>query len=171
LKVLVTGDRNWADVNLVSEFLTGMYEEYSCGYLTIHMEPFILYEGGCTTKGSGFEYNGHYGADACAEWWALNCPLHGPLVTMEQFESLDWPLVGKAPDDCPVIHVQMEADWSRYGRGAGPIRNDGMLKLLDSPIDNRVLGFHNDIQNSKGTKHCLDGAKKLGLKTALISRY
>jgi hypothetical protein len=51
------------------------------------------------------------------------------------------------------------ADWKKYGRGAGPIRNGLML---DEEPD-FVIAFHNDLENSKGTKHCVTEARKRGL--------
>lgn len=43
------------------------------------------------------------------------------------------------------------ADWARYGKGAGPIRNEEMAV---SGLD-LSLGFHNDIATSKGSKDML----------------
>jgi hypothetical protein len=41
------------------------------------------------------------------------------------------------------------ADWERYGRAAGPIRND---RMLGTGVE-MVIAFHNDLQESKGTKN------------------
>lgn len=40
------------------------------------------------------------------------------------------------------------ADWKKYGRSAGPIRNERML-VEGKP--NCVVAFHNDFEKSKGT--------------------
>lgn len=52
------------------------------------------------------------------------------------------------------------ADWKRYGKAAGPIRNGQMLDM-----DNvyAVYAFHRDIGSSKGTKNILDQASKKGI--------
>jgi len=46
---------------------------------------------------------------------------------------------------CKVTEVK--ADWKRYGRKAGPIRNREMLKLGPE----LVVAFHDDLTKSKGT--------------------
>ena len=48
------------------------------------------------------------------------------------------------------------ADWKKYGKSAGPIRNREMLKM-DPDI---VLIFHDDPKNSKGTKDCVKALLK-----------
>lgn len=48
------------------------------------------------------------------------------------------------------------ADWKKYGRAAGPIRN---TEMLDSGPD-VVLAFHDDLKSSKGTKNCVEQALK-----------
>ena len=57
----------------------------------------------------------------------------------------------------PCIHV--EANWKFYGKSAGHIRNAWMLDLEP----NIVLAFHPNISESKGTKNCVEKAKKLGI--------
>jgi hypothetical protein len=52
--------------------------------------------------------------------------------------------------------VPYEADWSTYGRAAGPIRNQQMLE--ERP--NLVLSFHDDLLSSKGTKDMVKRALK-----------
>ena len=47
------------------------------------------------------------------------------------------------------------ADWKRYGRAAGPIRNAQMLKEGRPDI---VVAFHADLERSKGTKHMVSVA-------------
>lgn len=56
------------------------------------------------------------------------------------------------------------ADWKKYGKGAGPIRNREMLK--ENP--EIVIAFHQDINNSKGTLDMLNISKKNNIKTLLI---
>jgi hypothetical protein len=47
-----------------------------------------------------------------------------------------------------VISVERyPADWERYGKAAGPIRNTQML----DPRPSLVLAFHEDLESSKGT--------------------
>ena len=56
------------------------------------------------------------------------------------------------------------ADWQRLGRSAGPRRNQTMLQ---SGID-RVVAFHNDLQQSRGTRGVVLGALARGIPTDVI---
>lgn len=56
------------------------------------------------------------------------------------------------------------ADWVRYGRGAGPKRNQVML---DSGVD-LILAFHSDLANSKGTADMVRRARKAGIPVEVI---
>jgi hypothetical protein len=49
-----------------------------------------------------------------------------------------------------------EAEWDKYGRAAGPIRNQEMLE--ERP--NLVLSFHDDLVHSKGTRDMVKKALK-----------
>ena len=42
------------------------------------------------------------------------------------------------------------ADWQKYGRAAGPVRNKQMLVEGKPDV---VLAFHDDFEHSKGTDH------------------
>lgn len=61
--------------------------------------------------------------------------------------------------------IERKANWKKYGKAAGPMRNSKMLKLKPDIC----FGFHNDIKNSKGTRGMLKKAKKAGIPTFLIS--
>ena len=74
-------------------------------------------------------------------------------------------LAGKAAVECGIRVKAIPADWKRYGRAAGPIRNAAMLK----EIPHLVLAFHDDIKHSKGTKNMIAQAYKAGVPYKLIS--
>lgn len=57
------------------------------------------------------------------------------------------------------------ADWKRYGKGAGPIRNQ---QMLDTGID-LVLAFHNDIENSSGTADMVARATSFGIPVEIYT--
>jgi len=57
--------------------------------------------------------------------------------------------------------IKFPANWRRYGRAAGPIRNRQML-VEGRP--NLVIAFHNDIEHSKGTKNMIEQARKAGIR-------
>jgi hypothetical protein len=65
------------------------------------------------------------------------------------------------------------ADWKKYGRAAGPIRNKEMVmkvikyKQIGKAV--HVFAFHDNLSASKGTKNCIDIASKLGLEVMLYS--
>lgn len=61
--------------------------------------------------------------------------------------------------------VPFKAKWNLYGKAAGPIRN---REMLDENPD-LVIAFHNDIENSKGTKDCIKEAEKRGIEVKLVS--
>ena len=56
--------------------------------------------------------------------------------------------------------ITFKADWEKYGKAAGPIRNRQMIKE-GSP--NLVLAFHSNISNSKGTKDMIFAANQAGI--------
>ena len=61
--------------------------------------------------------------------------------------------------------VPMPARWDLYGNRAGPIRNEEMLlvlmKLQNHGYTVSVLAFHDQIGESKGTKHMVNVALKV----------
>lgn len=52
-----------------------------------------------------------------------------------------------------------DAKWDRYGRAAGPIRNE---KMIDEHPD-LVVAFHDNISKSKGTIDTLRKARRRGI--------
>lgn len=57
------------------------------------------------------------------------------------------------------------ADWTNFGKAAGPIRNQRMLSEGNPDL---VLAFHDNIQSSKGTKHMVDIATKHNVPVLLF---
>lgn len=53
------------------------------------------------------------------------------------------------------------ADWKRYGRAAGPIRNQ---QQLDEGKPHIIVAFHDNIWESKGTKDMLNRGLKDGVR-------
>lgn len=113
MKVLVCGDRNWADRELIREAL-----KLLSGQDTI-------IEGGAR------------GADTMAKGVAEELGLN-----VEVFK----------------------AEWKKYGRAAGPIRN---RQMLDEKPD-RVLAFHDNLEESKGTKDTVTEARRRGIPVSVI---
>lgn len=61
-----------------------------------------------------------------------------------------------------VVH----AEWDKYGKKAGPIRN---IRMLEQYKPHLVLAFHNDLENSKGTKHCVNQARAREIEVEVVS--
>jgi hypothetical protein len=57
------------------------------------------------------------------------------------------------------------AEWSRYGKAAGPRRNQAML---DSAI-HQVLAFHPDLSKSKGTRDMVQRAAQAGVPVHIFT--
>ena len=56
------------------------------------------------------------------------------------------------------------AEWTKYGRAAGPIRNE---QMADSGAD-LVIAFHYDLSSSRGTADMVRQAKKRGIPVEVI---
>jgi hypothetical protein len=61
--------------------------------------------------------------------------------------------------------LRFPADWETHGKAAGPIRNQ---KMLDDGRPDLVLAFHDNIENSKGTKDMVSRARKAGVPVEII---
>jgi hypothetical protein len=64
------------------------------------------------------------------------------------------------------VVISEPADWTRYGRAAGPIRNQRMLDLY--PID-LVLAFHANLAASRGTADMVNRARRRGVPVIVIT--
>lgn len=67
----------------------------------------------------------------------------------------------------------MPADWERYGRSAGPIRNRKMLERLiwyRDEHDHKILvvAFHSNLNASKGTANMVMIAQKAGVEVEVV---
>ena len=58
-----------------------------------------------------------------------------------------------------------KAEWDKYGRSAGPIRNQ---RMLDETHPSLVLVFHSDIEHSKGTKDMVERVRKTAIPIRVI---
>lgn len=61
------------------------------------------------------------------------------------------------------------ANWQAYGNAAGPIRNQEMLdkENIDGDKIHICIAFHDDLEQSKGTKDMLEKASNAGVDTRL----
>lgn len=62
--------------------------------------------------------------------------------------------------------LSFPANWNEHGKRAGPLRNALMLKEGKPDF---VVAFHDNIEESKGTKDMKNKAKKAGLPVVIAS--
>lgn len=61
--------------------------------------------------------------------------------------------------------IPFPADWKKYGKGAGHIRNQ---QMLDEGKPDRVIAFHSNLKESKGTLNMVTAARKVELPVEVI---
>lgn len=69
-----------------------------------------------------------------------------------------------------LAHIEMKPDWEKYGRAAGPKRNDEMTAFVADQCrgnNNKGTALFFWDGESKGTKHCIESAKKRGIPTRI----
>lgn len=70
-------------------------------------------------------------------------------------------IAGRLADEMGFTRVTVKADWEKFGRSAGPIRNRAMLAMEPD----LVLGFCKN--GSRGTMDCIHEASRRGVETRL----
>lgn len=68
---------------------------------------------------------------------------------------------------------QTDAEWDRYHKGAGPIRNQKQLDLMmkelwETGSKGYVMAFHRSFNQSTGTRDMVDRARKAGLEVDIF---
>lgn len=64
-----------------------------------------------------------------------------------------------------TVH-EYPAEWDRYGKRAGILRN---MEMFDNEDPDIVYAYHEDLKSSKGTKHMVSYATKHGCPVFVIS--
>lgn len=64
-----------------------------------------------------------------------------------------------------VSFREFPADWDRFGKAAGPMRNQ---RMLDEGRPDLVVAFHPHLEQSKGTKDMIRRAEGQGIPVRLI---
>jgi hypothetical protein len=65
-----------------------------------------------------------------------------------------------------IVVKPFPADWAKHGKAAGPIRN---RRMLDEEPD-LVVAFHDDLASSKGTKDCVEEARRRQIPTWVVAK-
>jgi SLOG family YspA-like protein len=106
------------------------------------------------------------GADLMARHWAEE---RGFDLLHSGFRSL--------PPEANVVgrkrFIPMQADWARFGKAAGPIRNGEMAVLLswlrdEMGMEVKVVAFHGAIWRSKGTASMIRSAENHQIPVRLV---
>lgn len=89
-----------------------------------------------------------------------NCPYEVTEVVCGLAKGADylghcWALENNIPIKC------FEADWNNLGKRAGHVRNTQMGDYANEHGDGLLVAFWN--QSSRGTKHMIDYATKIGM--------
>jgi len=75
-------------------------------------------------------------------------------------------LAGEVAEEMGFEVHPYPAAWGVFGRAAGPIRN---TQMLDEESPDAVWGFHDWIENSKGTRDMMRQAQRRGVPFVLFS--
>lgn len=70
-------------------------------------------------------------------------------------------LAGEVAEEMDLPVKVFPADWKRYGKAAGVLRNQ---QMLDEGQPDLVLAFHTDLTCSKGTLDMVRRAKAAGIR-------
>lgn len=74
-------------------------------------------------------------------------------------------IAGRLADKHGHLVIPFRGKWGKYGRAAGSIRNTEMLDRGDPDL---VIAFHDDIEESKGTKDMIEQASERGIPYKII---
>ena len=77
-------------------------------------------------------------------------------------------LAGKLAKERGIEVIVFPAEWDKYGKAAGMIRNQQMLKEGKPDL---VLAFSENIEYSKGTKNMRDISEDAGVEVRVISEW
>jgi len=89
------------------------------------------------------------------ETLGISCIIEGEASGADSFGRI-------AAEELGIPVEKYPANWTKYDKGAGPIRNQ---QMLDEGKPVLVLAFHDKLQESKGTKDMVLRSQKAGIKT------
>lgn len=94
--------------------------------------------------------------------------IEGGAMGADRFAS-DWcERYEGEPESWVITHIRFAAEWDRYGRAAGPRRNQ---QMLDEGHPDLVLAFHDNLNTqSRGTKDMVSRARKAGIPVRVIEK-
>lgn len=116
------------------------------------------------------DYGNRFLVDLFVTGLAAYARAHRECITLIQggAPGLDTLARRSAKDYPKQIDVRtFRAKWKRYGKKAGPIRNQ---RMLDEGQPKIVFAFHDNLEESKGTKDMIERAANAGIPVFLIQR-
>lgn len=75
-------------------------------------------------------------------------------------------IAGEEAEKLGIPVTVYRAEWEKYGKAAGPIRN---RRMLNEFRPTQIVAFHPNIEQSKGTKDMVELGKAAGLPVVLHS--
>jgi hypothetical protein len=75
-------------------------------------------------------------------------------------------LAGEVAAELGLTVLACPAEWHKYGRAAGLVRNRAMLA---EHRPQRVIAFHPAIEEARGTKHMVELARQAGVEVRVVS--
>lgn len=103
---------------------------------------------------------------AIREWIESLMHSHKNLVIIHGAAKGADSVAGQVATDLGVECLAFPAQWKVYGRAAGPVRN---VQMLTEGEPDLVLAFHNNLSESKGTRHMVSIANTAGVPVNVIS--
>lgn len=144
MRVLVCGDRNWED-NLTL-----------CHDIETNIIKVIL---------DGFAQNGEcHNQDGAEAMVVIEGEAKGADIAARDWVWEDEP---RTYCGCEVQLERYPANWDKFHKAAGPIRNK---QMLDEGKPDIVLAFHDDLENSRGTGNMVKIASDAGVPVYNIRR-
>lgn len=100
----------------------------------------------------------------------------GTILAVILHERPDVVIEGEAPGADTISRVVAEslgipvrkfpADWDRYGKAAGMIRNQ---QQIDEGRPDKGVAFHTDIENSRGTRDMVERLARAGIPYRIVN--
>jgi len=75
-------------------------------------------------------------------------------------------IAGDIAESLGIKTLEFAADWNKYGRAAGPIRNQ---RMLDEGKPTAVMAFHKDLRASRGTLDMVKRARSANLPVTWLN--
>ena len=85
----------------------------------------------------------------------VDCIIHGDATGVDKLGS-------RYADDNSLPQVKFPADWNKYPKAAGPIRNSEMVKFVQDGSEAGLIALWDG--KSRGTFDCLTKAFRAGLR-------